>query len=380
MNDLHKTLSADIQAWDRIGVHRTGTAGDRRTAEWLASSCQQAAVPARLTKFGLRRWAPQECLVRVGAEVARGVPLFDGEVTGPEGVVAPLARLPAPAEAVGVGVIDGGDGAVAAARFGGGHPALVAVTKFDARVPGLALQNADRFGRFFGPPVLQVGSEHEAWLLAAADAGKTAQVVVDVVLEKAVGVNVLARVAGRDASLPPLVVVTPKSSWWTSTAERGGGIALWLALLRRFAAAAPPRDVLFLATSGHELGHLGLEHFLAGNMALATAAWAWIHLGANFAARGSRRRLQASDATLLALASAELERAGAPPADITPVGQRPGGEARDIHDLGGRFVSFLGTNRWFHHVDDLWPDTVDVEQTNRVGQALFAIADHLAKV
>lgn len=48
------------------------------------------------------------------------------------------------------------------------------------------------------------------------------------------------------------------------------------------------------------------------------------------------------------------------------LGERPGGEARNIHDLNGRYVSFLGTNAWFHQEDDRWPETVDVAQTVRV--------------
>ena len=375
---LHDDIAADIRAWDAIGSHRTGTAGDRDVAAWLAQACRQSGVAAMPSEFPLRRWRPGRCAVVVEGRVAEGVPLFDGGTTGAQGVSAPLALLPCGPARIGVGVIGGGENAIAQARKEGRHPALVAITRASAAVPGLALQNADRFATPFGPPVLQVGSTHEAWLRAAAVEGKEATVQVEVDFEAASGVNVEARIDGRDPSLSPLVVITPKSSWWTSTAERGGGIALWLALLRRCAAEQPPRNMVFVATSGHELGHLGLAHFLRRNAELAASAHAWIHLGANFAARNSRLRLQASDDALFALARQALADANRPPADATPVGERPGGEARDIHDLGGRYVSFLGTNAWFHHVDDRWPETVDVAQTARAAQALFTIADALA--
>ena len=391
---LHDDIAADIRAWDAIGTHRTGTAGDRDVGGWLAQACRQAGVAATPREFSLRRWRPGRCAVTVGgvmrgagpfrnpaegARVAEGVPLFDGGTTAAQGLCARLAPLPCAADRIGVGVIGGGENAIAQARRAGRHPALVAITRASADVHGLALQNADRFAAPFGPPVLQVGSTHETWLRSAAAQGKEAAVHVEVEFEAADGVNIEARVDGRDPSLPPLVVITPKSSWWTSTAERGGGIALWLALLRRYAAEQPARNTVFVATSGHELGHLGLAHFLRHNAELATSAHAWIHLGANFAARNSRLRLQASDDALFALARQALADAGRPPADATPVGERPGGEARDIHDLGGRYVSFLGTNAWFHHVDDRWPETVDVGRTARAAQALFAIADALAR-
>ena len=65
---------------------------------------------------------------------------------------------------------------------------------------------------------------------------------------------------------------------------------------RAVRAAAPARDVLFVASSGHELGHLGLDAFIERRPGIVTAARAWIHLGANIgAAQGPGTNLQASD-------------------------------------------------------------------------------------
>lgn len=385
-----QAATVDIQGWDSIADHRTGAPGDRRTAVWLAERIAGAAV--QLQAFPLRRWAPRQCALTVADRSIAGEPLFDGGHTGADGLVAPLARLPrgsgaspgdTTSRAIGLGAIGNAAGAAAnraveGARAAGGWPALVAVTKMNAETPGLALQNADRFAAPFGPPVLQVASEHEPWLLAATERRSPARLVVDVRTEAAEGWNVVASVSGTAPDLAPLVVVTPKSSWWTSTAERGGGIAAWLALWRHFRQRPPPRTVWFVATSGHELGHLGLAHWLASNGGLAEQAHAWLHLGANFAARGSRARLQAADAELAALARSALAQAGVPAADELPAGERPAGEARNIHDLGGRYVSLLGSNAWFHHPEDRWPHTVDVARTERFIAALAAIAGRLA--
>ena len=376
--------AADIQGWDAIEGHRTGTDGDRQTAQWLADLAAEAGATPALHSFPLRRWAPQECAITVGERRAEGVPLFDGGTTGPEGVAAPLVELPANTQsAIGLGAIGGEAGApanraFAAARSAASMSALVAITKMNSAVPGLALQNADSFEAPFGPPVLQVASTEEAWLLAAARERSPAKLVAHVRTETVEGWNVAASVDGEDPHLAPLVIVTPKSSWWTSTAERGGGIAAWLALLRHFLHQRPARRVVFIATSGHELGHLGLAHYLATNPTLAANAKAWLHLGANFAAPGSRVRLQAADDALAALARDALAEAGAPAQDETPIGQRPGGEARNIHDIGGSYVSLLGSNAWFHHPADRWPTTVDVPRTERCIAALITIATQLA--
>ena len=390
MSGLATEIAADIEGWDAIDDHRTGTAGDRQTSDWLARRVMSTGLEPRRDEFTLSRWVLEGCSLDIGGRVVEGVPMFDGGTTGPEGIVGGLGPLGEGrgGAVIGVGAFGNasGDaaGALAAARRSDEYRAIVAVSKMDTRVTGLALQNADRFNDPFGPPVLQVATEHETWLREAAAAGHTeaaavghtARLTAHVTRESATGSNVYCRVPGRDPALAPLTVVTPKSAWWVCTAERGGGIAAWLALLRHFAANRPARDVVFIATSGHELGHLGLEHFLATKY--APPSHGWIHLGANFAAVDSRIRLQASDRELMASAEGSLSAHGVTVSATTPLGERPGGEARNVYDLGERYVSLLGSNRWFHHPDDRWPTTVDLDRTERVVRAVLAIATRMA--
>jgi len=63
----------------------------------------------------------------------------------------------------------------------------------------------------------------------------------------------------------------------------------------------------------------------------------------------------------------------------TPVGTRARGEARNIFDGGGRYVSLLGGNGLFHHPDDRWPDAVDAERLAKLAQAFCALAVDLAR-
>ena len=384
---MRDRVAADIEGWDAIDDHRTGTPGDRRTSDWLARLVADAGGSLHRDDFPLSRWVLGHCAVEAHGRTVVGVPLFDAGTTGPEGIVGDLVPLAEDAgdeadgsTCIGLGALGnqagtGANRSFAAARAAGRHAALVAVAKMDAGVPGLALQNAERFRSPVGPPTLQVATGEETWLRGLAAGGGPVRVTAHVTFETALGSNVSCTIAGRDPTLAPLIVMTPKSAWWVCTAERGGGIAVWLALLRHFAVQQPQRDIVFVATSGHELGHLGLDHFLAANP--IRSAQAWIHLGANFAAAGSSVRLQASDAELLDLARSTMVAADAPPTAETPLGERPFGEARDVYDLGERFVSLLGSNAWFHHPDDRWPTTIDLDHTCRIAEAVIAIADRL---
>ena len=96
---------------------------------------------------------------------------------------------------------------------------------------------------------------------------------------RAAAFNVTAKINGRDATLAPLIVMTPRSAWYACASERGGGIACWLELMRSLRSAPPARDVLFVASSGHELGHLGIDIFVGNNQALCrklSAGYIWV--------------------------------------------------------------------------------------------------------
>ncbi|MDX1385563.1 MAG: hypothetical protein R3190_18065, partial [Thermoanaerobaculia bacterium] len=178
----------------------------------------------------------------------------------------------------------------------------------------------------------------------------------------------------------PLVVMTPRSGWWRCASERAGGIAVWLETLRALAAATPARTTELVASTGHELGHYGLDHYLESRQAWLGDAVAWIHLGANFgAAVGGAILFQSSDEEMRSLALSRLAERGVEPAQETPPGQRPLGEARNVFDGGGRYISILGSNGLFHHPDDRWPDAVDVALTARVARAVADVAVELTR-
>ena len=374
-----------FEAYDGQGIHRTASDGDARSARWLADEVRAAGVEPVLAPVPLDRLEPVEVRIEVGERSLEGIPLYDCGYTDADGVVGALGPLGSSAP-IGIGPLGSGAErpqaqAFQEARRAHAHRALVGLCdgpRF-GMPPGPTLLNAERFDAPFGPPAIQVG-EAPRWLLDAVEAGASGRVIAHVHHTRTEAHNVEARVRGQSADLPPLVVMTPRSGWWRCASERGGGLACWLEILRAVTGNSPPqRDVLFVATTGHELGHLGLRRFLSGHSDLVKGARAWIHLGANFAAANASRVLfQASDAELAALGRAALERAGAAPDAELPIGTRPFGEARDVFDGGGRVLSLLGGNGRFHHPDDRWPDAVDLDRAARIASAFREIGAQLA--
>jgi hypothetical protein len=376
-------ISRDIQSWDAIIDHRTGTKGDEQTAAWISSELQQLGLTPDIDWFEFERRVLHECYVAWRDKRADGVPLFDGGYTDATGLQAPLADLGGKSDIgltpFGPGPWHPGTKALLQARRQDAHQAIVAVAAGDVVRPGLSLLNADDYMKPYGPPVLQVATEHRQWLEVARDAAEPVRLVAHVTLEQTRASNVQARIPGADPALRPLVIMTPCSAWWTCTSERAGGITLWLECARHFAASQPDRTVIFTANTGHELGHVGLERYLNTAPELVKQAHAWVHLGANFAAVDSDLRFQASTRDLMEDGLLALAARGIREPTITPVEERPLGEARNIYDGGGHYVSLLGNNRRFHHPDDRWPDAVDVDRTLALNQAMLEVVDALAR-
>lgn len=374
-------IANDIRRWDRLGIHRTGTEVDLETAHWLRDEGAALGFDARLESFPLRRRTPvaASAMLEDGTRF-EGVPLFDGGQTPEGGIDAAIGESAEQIPVLDVPPFDSLPGARAleALRHTGRHPAILAVTDETTVLPGLALLNAESFHAPFGPPVLQLSSRDRETLRAAR--GSRIRVEARFRVDPVEAANVRIDVPGRDPGLAPVVVITPRSGWWHSTSERGGGIALWLDLLRMLADQPPERPVIFSASTGHELGHLGMQRFLDADEALVSGARAWIHLGANFATSlHPQVRLQASDEELMELADRAMNRHRAGPAVRTTIGARPFGEARDIDAGGGRYVSLLGSSGIFHHPGDRWPDLVDLARTTDLAFAFREILGALVR-
>ncbi len=344
-------------------------AGDHAGADWLIAEARALGAETTQEAFTLDRLDPGDTYLEVGGTRIPGVPVFDAPAT--TGVSGPLS------ETGGIAVVALAPGAVYTGEYrhlrqSAGHDALVIVCS--GTHPGLGLLNAEQFNTPYGAPAIHVGTG------AIAADGRAARLVSDSTRTRTTARNVVVTLKGRDPARKPVVVMTPRSSWWQSTAERGGGLVCWLETLRALLAEPPACDTILTGNSGHELGHLGLDDFCARRPGWDQPDGAvWIHYGANIGAAGGVLSVVSADDRLRTAMRDALTEAGHPPDVVAPKTLVPSGETRDIHRAGGRYVTLVGTNPWFHLPDDRWPATVDVPAIARVAAGAAAMAVRLTR-
>lgn len=376
---MRDDIARIIGTYSAQGVHRSGTDTDMESAHWLASEVRRVGLEPLLTSFVFERFDPIEGHLEVAGQRIQGIPFYDGPI-GKGELAGRLSRYGEPGT---IGLIEAVTLAeanpVVEMRKDKSYEALIVVTPAGMPEAGIALANAERFGAAYGLPALQVARQHLPMLVAAIESGKEVVFRYDFEQSPATGINVGARLVGRDSSEPPLVVMTPRSGWWQCASERGGGLVAWLEIMRSLVAEGSDRDVIFTANTGHELGHLGYHHFIENRLDLESGARAWVHLGANFAAPPPAPvRLQTSHPELQTLMRECAEEAGLTDC-VEVMGRKPGGEARSVYDAGGRYVSIVGGNPLFHHPDDIWPQAVDIEKTERACRMMVAVSRALAR-
>jgi hypothetical protein len=372
-----------LTAWDSQGAHRTGAAGEEAGAVWLAHEAAGFGIGVGTEVFELDRLDPVACYLELDGKRISAVPAFDAPATGADGVTGTLS-LSGHNEAILVAKLTPRSvytGEYERMRRDAAHRAFVILSAGER--PGMGLLNAEQFRNPYGAPAIHVSSEAGETVLAGAARAAPARVVAENRYIPATARNVVVAIAGSRRASPPVVVMTPRSSWWQSTAERGGGIVCWPESLRALIAAPPGCEVVFTANSGHELGHLGLDDFMARRPGwerpISEGGAAWIHFGANIGAAGGELSVQSASDELRQLTETELARAGRASDVVAPKTLVPSGETRDIHRAGGRYVTLVGSNPWFHLPQDRWPHAVDADAVTRVAAAAAALVIELTR-
>jgi hypothetical protein len=378
-SEVQRRVADVIHGYEQQGFHRTGTAVDQISGDWLASEVREIGLTPTREEFSLSRVDPVSASLVANGRKVEGLPFFDGGFTGPAGIRGRLGNLSSEAS-IGLTEIPPNAaeaGALGDARRQNRHQAIVVITR-GAR-PGFCPSNAESFLRPFGPPVLQVASEEASFLADCARQGSEAVLTVHVERTQVQAFNVVAGVSGTNKSMAPLVVMTPRSGWWWCASERGGGLACWLEIMRTMRDARPVRDVLFVASSGHEINHRGIDSFIERRPGVVSGAKAWIHLGANIgAAQGPGNHLQASDDEMESRMAEVMVKAGLQVDHRVPRGTVPRGEAENVHRGGGRYISIIGKNDLFHNTSDRGPEAVDLKAIERFASAFAAVAKSLA--
>ncbi|MFX1521200.1 MAG: hypothetical protein ACFFCD_14905 [Promethearchaeota archaeon] len=384
--ELKERIIKIIKEYDDQGIHRTGTNVDNNSAQWLANEIEKLGLKPKLEGFQFKNIEIDEASLEINNNKIDGLPLYDSTLPGEEIIKGKLGTLK---EEYKIGISRVNNETIRRynkLRRSNKHLGLIFIT--EGRTPGLSLINAEFFQESFGPPTLQISSEYWSWI--TSNIGKEAILTFKIKKVDSEAFNIVTRLNCEYNNLNPMVIMTPRSGWWNCASERAGGIAIFLEIMRDFCINKLKRDVIFLATSGHELGHLGLFHYLKRNPSLLEFASCWLHLGANLAASPQRDNnnrviptimIQSSNSEIESLSLKVLKNSKITPKLSIPGERRPWGEVKNIFEGGGQYFSIIDTyNQYFHHPDDKWPSAVNINKTVEIANALITISTQLTNL
>ena len=362
MNDAERR----IRAYEEMGDHRAGREADNAATWWMIEELSSVGVEAEAQTWRFPRVEIHDASIRVGGWDIPAIPTYVCAFTDHFGVSGVLRTDSGP------GIVVWEFGADDQERFAAGIYTSFELARSDGADAIILVmgdpdghpvaRNAERPLEPIGLPVLQVAPIDARPILDAL--GSEITMIVDGGRVDSPAHNVTATISGTDPSLAPATLMTPKSGWFSCAAERGGGIAIWMAVAGRIAASPGRRTLNLVASSGHELHHLGLEHYIKQLGDAAHETHAWMHLGASIGARNERPSYAASDDDLFSVATNALNAQGLERRAF-PVGNAGFGEARNIGEINGRFVSFLGGHPYFHSPRDTYDRCIDPDSLAR---------------
>ena len=233
-----------VRVFSEIGIHRTGTQGDRDTLRWLGSKLTVDGADVSFHTFPYHHFDAELSVRSVGKSIESEALYysFTGQcnMRNPAtGFVDGHADEDVISREIGCMVatakVNGCDGLVLATQCPTGH---------------LCAINRDRRMDLEFPVVLVAQHNLNTIQTSAADISFTASV------RKSIAKNVIARFPGP-TSAQRVVVTTPISGWFRCAGERGCGLAIAIFVSKELSKSFA---VDLLLTSGHELGMCGGYH------------------------------------------------------------------------------------------------------------------------
>jgi len=381
----------DVIAYYNLGEHRTATEVDLKTSRWLGDQLRAAGLNTTYQSFGLRQFFVRQIRLTIADRPVRAFPLWFPRGTGVNPISAPLAVFDKSAAAQGL------QGRIALVRFpfdarasvtaGSGHAdminraakagasAVVAVTEGSTRE--IIALNTQVGAEPWPIPVALVSPRDDRALMSAARSSSKISLLIDGQDDHdATARNVIAKLdRGKDL----IVISTPQSGWFRCAGERGPGIALFLALARWASRRPTGASFLFVSTSGHELGGLGMRAFLKDLAPSPDRVLCWLHLGAGIATclweetAAGFRRLRDPDPNRYLMASADLvpllTDTFADLSGLKPTVDRAVGEFELLRKAGYRAFGIAAAHR-FHHTPADSPEMTGPELLEPVAEAL----------
>lgn len=366
-----------------FGVRRTGSAGEERTRDWVATALMSAGYRLRSTAFSADTLANPAVAIGLGSDTLEGFLQWMPPLARPsplEGDVflslpeearpgdCVVRALPGPFSAYWTDVLEAE--VVAAARMGAAAYLMCTETLSGSI---FAYNRSIRSSDLPIPVILYARRDHEL-LLSAARQKQASRLSFSPSRTSVSGVSLIGDRPGKGASL---VISTPMTGWFGSVAERAPGILLARRLAETYAEASFP--IWIVASSGHEIGHLGMQQVLKELAPSSDEVRLWIHLGASLGATALDddypvKSVHFSMATpgietAVDVAFSELELLALDP------GQMRNGETGDVLSAGYKDVLGLtGVTATFHTpVDD--GAAVNIDRLGQYDRALRDLID-----
>jgi hypothetical protein len=276
----------------------------------------------------------------------------------------------------GRGAVSSGNREIVDAAKKCGASAVVAIT--DGPTGEIIALNVEPDAQRLPLPVVLVGPRDEALLTSAEASKQEVTLLVDGEENPAAEArNVIGRI-NRGEKL--IVISTPQSGWFRCAAERGPGIALFLGLARWAARRTTGPGFLFVSTSGHEIGALGMRAFQRELAPSRDRVLCWLHLGAGIASfdwestASGPRRLRHADPRRYLMTTRELEpvltQAFAGLEGLVPTNSVAVGEYEIISKAGYRSFGIAAAHK-FHHTPADSPEMTGSEILEPVASALI---------
>jgi len=280
------SLFAHVEKFTSFGIHRTGTAGDNATSQWLSRELTSYGFSVRYLDFPLTQFFLDSAFVRVGENKISAFPLWyvnKSVNSATSGVLIdgnlPVSSFRNKIAYLRIKITDhvaDADRARFKELISAGVTGIVACT--ESITGEIVASNTPEDHSAWPVPIVFIGAGDSARLMASL--GKNVAISVSGKFQKVSARNVYGTVGSGSRYV---VISTPISGWFSCGGERGPGIAAWLALAKWVSSAKLPYRFIFTANSGHELYGIGAHAFLDRVAPPASQTALWVHLGAGIA-------------------------------------------------------------------------------------------------
>jgi len=280
-------LFSTVKKYVSLGEHRTGTATDLTTSEWIGKELKSNGYDVKYLEFPIRQFFPEKVFLAGGKDTIQAFPLWwvnekinrvvtgtlvDASKTKTFGANS-IALIHLPLKLAKVNPKTYIDSLVNLGVTG-----IVAIT--DNKSGEIEAYNTNKNQQPWHVPIILIAPKDSAKALAFVKKEKPITLAIIGTFGDVQGRNVYGTIGHGDKYI---VVSTPISGWFTCGGERGSGIAIWLALAKWAATQSSDYTFVFTANSGHEHAFKGAHEFLERNAPPIDKTKLWIHFGAGAA-------------------------------------------------------------------------------------------------